>query len=146
MALKGVIPKDIIAANKFTVAVDNVEILAVSVSGPDESLQTVELPDGTAASGGRTDPSESTIVIPQHATEAKLFMDTWWNSCKDPVQPTAYKNVTVIGTSSTGAQSATDTWIGAFIKGRKSAEYSLEDGTTMTVLEYSVSIDDVFHS
>ena len=146
MALKGVIPKDIIAGNKFTINVDNTEILAVSISGIEETLEVAELPDGTAASAGRTGVSESTIVIPQHVTESKTFMDAWWLACKDPVQPGAYKNITVTGTSSTGAIVSTDTLLGVFIKGRKSADYSLEDGSTMTVLEYTVSVDDAFHS
>lgn len=146
MALKGVIPKDIIAANKFTLAIDNVEIVAVSVSGIEENLQVAELPDGTKASGGRTEASETTIVIPQHVTQSRQVMDLWWQSCKDPVQPDAYKNITVTGTSSTGANTSVSTLIGVFITSRKSADYALEDGSTMTVIEYTCSVDDAFHS
>lgn len=146
MALKGVITKDIIAGNKFTLAIDNVEIVAVSVSGPEENIQVAELPDGTTASGGRTEASEITIVIPQHMAQGKQVMDLWFQACKDPVQPNAYKNVTVTGTSSTGAIVSTDTHIGVWVKTRKSADYALEDGTTMTVLEYTCSVDESIHS
>lgn len=146
MALKGVIPKDIIAGNKFTLAIDNVEIVAVSVSGIEETLQVAELPDGTKASGGRTEASEMTIVIPQHLTASKLVMDAWWQAGIDPVVPAAYKNITVTGTSSSGAIVSTDTLIGVFVTNRKSADYALEDGTTMTTLEYTCSVDNAFHS
>jgi hypothetical protein len=146
MALKSVIPKDIIAGNKFTLSVDNEDLLVVSVSSPEESLQTVELPDGTMASGGRTDPSEITIIIPQHVEASKIFLDTWWQGCKDPVAPNAYKSITVTGESSSGQITSTSTGVGVFIKDRTGATYSLEDGTEMTTIEYTCSVDEFFHS
>ena len=146
MPVKNLLGKDVIGANKFTFSVDNDDLLVVSVSGLDETLQVIEFPDGTAASGGRTDPSETTVVVAQHTKASITFFDAWWEMCKDPVPPSAYKNATVTGNSSSGNESATTTMISVFIKSRKGADYSLEDGTTMTVVEYTLSVDDAFHS
>lgn len=146
MPVKNLLGKDVIGANKFTFSVDNDDLLVVSVSGIEETLQVIELPDGTAASGGRTDVSETTVVVAQHTKASITFFDAWWALCQDPVPPAAYKNGTVTGNSSSGGVSATTTLISVFIKSRKSADYNLEDGTTMTVVEYTLSVDDAFHS
>ena len=148
MAIKGVVDKDIIAGNEYTLTVDNVEIFCVSISSVEESMQVVELPDGTSASGGRTEGGiECSVSIPAHHVDDIAYMDAWWNSGKDPVPLSAYKVVTLQGRSKSGSKVMTDTCLGVFIKGRAGAEYMLEDGgTTMTVIEYTLSIDDVEHS
>jgi hypothetical protein len=146
MALKGIIPKDIIAANKFTLAADNDEILITAITGAEETIETVELPDKTSASAGRTEMSEVTIKIPAHVDESVNFMNIWFQACKDPVQPGAYKTCVVTAESSSGGTVRTYTYVGVFLKGRKTPDHALEDGATMTEIEYTASIDEVFHS
>ena len=148
MAIKGVIDKDIIAGNEFQLTVDNVDVLCTMISSIEESMQTVELPDGTSASGGRTEGGiETTVTIPAHSVDDVAYMDAWWASCKDPIPLSAYKTVTIQGRSKSGSKTITDTGFGVWVKGRKSAEYAMEDGgTVMTVIEYTLSIDDVQHS
>lgn len=146
MALKGVIQKDVIAGNKYKVLFDGDEVLCVSVSAVEETLQTMDLPDGTRASGGRTEASEFTAIVPAHHNEDVAKMEIWWQSCQDPVLPTAYKTTSIIGTSTMGTTIRNDTHFGCFITGRTGAEYSLEDGgTTMTVIEYTISTDRSLH-
>jgi len=146
MALKGVIQKDHIPANKYKLMVGVKEIIATSVSAIEQTLVTTDLPDGTRASSGRTEASECTVMIPAHHNGDIAFMQAWWHSggANDgPVLPTTYKPMTVIGTSGTGAVNRIDTCFGCFITGRTSSEYSMEDGGTMTVIEYTISIDRV---
>jgi hypothetical protein len=149
MGVKQIIDKNVIPGNSYTVIVDgNVEILFTEFGSIEETMQIIELPDGTQASGGRTEGGiETTGMIPAHDTDAIAFMDAWWEACKEPVQPSAYKALTVIGTSVDGNVTRTDICTGVFLKGRTSPEYNLEDGgTNMTTIEYTFSIDDVEHS
>lgn len=146
MALKGIIPKDIIAANKFTLAVDGDEYLITAITGAEETIQVTELPDKTSASTGRTEMSEITIKFPANVDESANFFNTWFQGCKDPVQPNAYKTCVVTAESTTGGTVRTYTYTGVFLKGRKTPDHALEDGGTMTEIEYTASIDEVFHS
>ena len=143
MALKGVIEKDIIASNKFKILFDGFEVICTSVSSIEEELVTTELPDGTRASGGRVEATEVTVTVPAHHTGAIAFMQAWWNGCQDPIIPSAYKTVAIVGTSGSGQILRTETCFGCFITGRTSAEYALEEGGEMTVIEYTISVDRV---
>lgn len=146
MPLKGLIQKDIIPGNEYKMIVDGVEIVCTEVSGFEESLQVTELPDGTAATTGRTEVTEFTAMVPFHHDEDIAFMDSWWTACKTPVQAAAYKTVTIVATSSSGGTVRTTTALGTFIKNRKSPDFSMEDGgTEMTSIEYTFSVDDVEH-
>lgn len=148
MAVKGVISKNIIAGNSYKFLVDQVEILCTEISSIEETMQKVELPDGTQASGGRTEGGmEFTVMVPAHHKDEIDFMDSWLQACKDPVQPSAYKTTTVLGTSKDGTVTRTDTLLGCWVSARSGAEYSMEDGgTTFAQIEYTISFDDVEHA
>jgi hypothetical protein len=147
MPLKGVIQKDIIPGNEYKLIVDNVEIICTELSGFEEALQTAELPDGTVATTGRTDATEFTVSVPYHHEDDIAFMDSWWAACKTPVQAAAYKTATAVASSSSGAVTRTSTATGCFIKNRKSPDFSMGDGgTEMTVVEYTISADEVEHA
>ena len=146
MALKGKIQKDIIAGNKYTVRVGVKEIICTTVSAIEEAIQTIDPPDGTTASGGRTEVSEFTIAVPAHHQIDMVYMNEWFAACQDPVLPTAYRMVTVKGSSSSGNINRIDTCFGCHITGRQSAEYLMEDGgSSMTVVEFTIRADRVMH-
>lgn len=147
MANKGVISKDIIRLDKYIITIDGVDLKAIRVGESNQTMKVVELPDGTAASGGRTEASEFEIEIPEHETKERLLLDKWWSDCKDPISPSAYKVVTITRTSGTGGVSVVEDRVGCFVKGRRGGEMSYDGGSEeMATLIYSISCDDVISS
>lgn len=144
--LKGIIGKDPISSNKFTFLVDGLPLVVTAVSSMEEEIPSVTLPDGTSASSGRTDATDFTVDVPNHHQEEIDFFNTWWNSCQEPVLPTAYKSVIIEMRSTQGALVRVTNIFGAWLSGRESAELSMEDGETMTLTRYTVMVDTAFHS
>ena len=73
--MKGIIKSDHMPLNKFQLLVAGLPSLTlVTISGIDDELQTVDLPDRTAASGGHRGPSEFTAnAVPvAHCAERQL--------------------------------------------------------------------------
>jgi len=146
MPAKGVINKDVIAGNKFQFLVAGVQLTVTAVEGLEEVLKTIDLPDGTRASGGRTEASEFTVRIPKHHTVEFAFFEAWYREGKDPVLATAYKPVTVLSLSNSNAITRTSSLFGCFITGRTEPDKSLEDGSEeMAEVEYTISVDDQDH-
>ena len=146
MALKGKILKDVISGNNFVLLVGAKAILCTNISSIEETLQTIDLPDGTTASGGRTEVSEFSITVPAHHEVDVAFMDHWMRNGKSPVVPGAYRTVVVKGNANSGGPGRTDTCFGTHVVGRSSSEYSMEDGgTSMTTIEYTLRCDNVVH-
>ena len=77
--MKGQILPGHIPVNKFTLQVVGLASITVTeLSGIEEELQTTELPDRTVASGGNTNASEFTIMVPAHHSVEIQAMETWW--------------------------------------------------------------------
>lgn len=140
MPLKGVIQKDVIAGNKYQLLVGTTELLVTSIGGFEEVLVTTDLPDGTRASAGRTEPFEFDISIPYHHTEDVDFMNLWFRGAQDPVRPDCYRTISMISQSGTGEIVRTATIFGAFPTTRSNPERAL-DNSDMTVITFTISGD-----
>lgn len=139
---KGVIDKDVFRGDNYTVTIDGTEYMAIRVSEFSQPMKKVMLPDGTAASGGRTDATTFEIEIPEHHPKEQTFFDGWWKKCFDPILPDAYKTVSVAKRSSSGDTTITEDRLGCWIENRKSSELSYDDGAEkMTTLIYTISCD-----
>lgn len=147
MPVQGKIQKDIMTGQKYVFMVDGVEFVITDVGSIEETLQTVDLPDGSVASGGRVDPVEFPISIPLHHDVEYAFMELWFKGCQEPIAPNAYKNCSIVIKSNTGAKQRSMTVLGAFISGRSSPELEMEGGAgEMLKVEYTIKADKVMHS
>jgi len=80
--LKGRIQPNHIPVNKFSWAVIGMPALTiVELSGIEEELEVVDLPDRTVASGGNTKAVEFTIMMPMHHTVEQAAMEQWFADC-----------------------------------------------------------------
>lgn len=141
---KGVINKDIIRLDNYVVTIDGVEYMAIRVGEFEQPMKKVNLPDGTAASGGRTEASTFEIEIPEHHDKERNFFDNWCALAKDPIPPNAYKTVSVAKRTSSGGLTVTEDRLGCWPENRKSAEMSYDDGAEkMSTLVYTISCDGI---
>lgn len=101
--MKGSIQPDHIPKNKFVLSILSMPpITFVKVSGLEEELETVDLPDRTTASGGNKKALEFTASMPTHHTAERIALENWYAQCSDPVDPQYKKVGTLTKISLTG--------------------------------------------
>lgn len=74
----------------------------ISLSGIQEELETLEMPDRTWVSMGRTGPVEFSMSIPMHHRDEQGAMELWFQESKDPILPTYKKPAVLTHTSISG--------------------------------------------
>ena len=96
MAIKGVILPDHAQVNKYQLTVVGLPpLLFTAISGIEEELDSVDLPDRTAQSGGRVKSVEFELTQPMHHNVERAAMELWYTECHDPVSPTHKKTGTL---------------------------------------------------
>lgn len=144
MPLKGQIQPDHIPNNKYSLRVVGlVEIIFTEISGLEEVLDVVDLPDRTRASGGNSQAFEFTAILPLHHDIAYFAMEAWLVEGKDPVSSTYKKSATLTLTSGTGLKKRSYTITGLWVSGRKLPDLSFENEGEMAVAEYTFQADEV---
>lgn len=98
--MKQVLQPDHLPRNNFTLRVRGMDDLTlIEMSGIEEEIDNVELPDRTFASGGHSKPFEFTFSIPaHHASEVNACKD-WYADCQEPVADDYKKDATLVLTS-----------------------------------------------
>jgi len=97
MSLKRVIHSDHMPANNYKLIVNGMPpIVFISVEGLDEELETVDLPDRTARSGGNTKAGSFTAKIMAHHSVEVAALEQWYKDSQHPVKPNYLKNATLI--------------------------------------------------
>lgn len=146
--MKGSIKPAHIPVNKYQLIVIGLpDLTPITVSGIEEELQTIDLPDRTKASGGNTGPSECTIAIPLHHTVEYLAMEQWFSDCQGRVAPNYKKNATLIMQSVVaGGPSRTFSLVGTFITKRTLPDLEQANEGEMAAVEYMLSIDQILPS
>ena len=143
--MKGEIKPDHIGVNKYTLLVAGlVELTCTEISGLEDELNTVELPDRTVASGGNRAASEFTIKIPLHHGVEQAAMELWFRESQDPVSPTYKKPVTLTHESGSGANDRSFTLVGVFPMKRKLPDLEMKNEGEMAEVEWTLSVDDIF--
>lgn len=145
MPIKGSIQPGHIPVNKYLLLFVGVPLLtATSVSGIEEELNVIELPDRTKASGGNTNPVEMNFSIPAHHSVEIAAVESWFLEGQDPVTPTYKKDgsLQMISGSIVGP-TRTFTLNGCFITKRKLPDLEMKDDGNMAQYEFSVSIDQI---
>ena len=147
--MKGAIQSNHIPVNKFLVSIEGIDVglTPLEVSGTEEEILTVQLPDFTTASGGRRNPTEFTMTIPMHHESEVNVMEIWYNEATDPISPTYKKEVTIIMQN---LQALADEelgrsfeYAGCFPKMRKIIDLDRSDDGEMATIEYTISVDQV---
>ena len=143
--MKGSIQPGHIPVNKYTLLFVGLPTLTpTEISGLEEELQTVDLPDRTKASGGNTGPSEFTMMIPAHHTVEILAMEAWFAEGQDPVTPTYKKAGSLLMESgSLVGPTRTINLMGAFVTKRKMPDLEMANDGDMATYEWTISVDQI---
>lgn len=142
--LKASLQPDHIPVNKFSLAIVAVVPLTfTTVSGLEEEIDKVTLPDRTAATGGNSKPIEFTGTTPLHHTVENAALEVWFNEAKDPVSSTYKKAATLTLTSGTGAIKRRYTVLGLWISKRKLPDLDMANDGDLAVAEWTFSADSL---
>lgn len=145
MSMKGSIQPGHIPVNKYQLLfVGLPQLTPITVSGIEEELAMIDLPDRTKASGGNTGSSEMTIAIPAHHTTEIAAMELWFSEGQDPVSPTYKKPGSLLMESGSliGATRRAQL-MGTWVTKRKMPDLEMANDGEMAVYEYTLSIDQV---
>ena len=144
MGLKGIIQPNHVPLNKFQLFVVGIpQIVFVQVSGIEEQLDVVDMPDRTKASGGNTKPVEFTGMTMMHHVVERVALESWFKEGQDPVTPTYKKIGTLIHKGIRDNILATFTLPGLFITGRKLPDLDLANEGEPAMIEWTFSADDI---
>lgn len=143
--MKGVIQADHIPVNKYVLAVAGlaVQLRPTEISGMEDELQTIDLPDRTRASGGNRGASEFTMMIPAHHQAEVLACEAWFQEGQEPVSPTYKKNGAIVMQSLSGNIARIRSCIGMFITKRTDPDLEMANDGEPAMIEYTVSVDDI---
>jgi hypothetical protein len=142
--MKGVLNSDHIPVNNYTLRVPGMpQFTFVEISGVEEELETVDLPDRTAASGGHTKVIEFTASLPLHHTREQQAMRRWYQDSQDPVAPDYKKNGTLSCQSISGLIVVTFLLEGIFPCGPKTSDLEMGNEGEMHKVEWKFKGDAI---
>jgi hypothetical protein len=144
MTLKGRLQPDHIPANKYEYNVVGLPTITfIEVSGLEQEIEAVDLPDRTMGSGGQVGTTELIVKIPMHHSAEILAMNGWWNDSQDPIAPDYKKESVLAEVSGTGNIRRVWDISGCFPKRRKLPDHSFENEGELAVAEYTLSADNI---
>jgi len=142
--MKGTVEQDHIPVNKYELIILGMPpIHFTEVSGIEEELEAVDLPDRTRASGGNTKPVDFTAKAMMHHSLEQAALEAWYEECQDPVSPTYKKIGTLVHKSITGNRIRTYSLVGLFITKRALPDLAMENEGEAAQVEWSFSADDI---
>lgn len=144
MGLKGKIKDDHIPLNKAELLVPGVpNLVAVTISGLEQAIQAVDLPDRTKRSGGQTEPVEFEIEVPMHHKTEVAGMDIWFQMGQDPVTPGYLRAGTLRFNSISGQNKKSYTLIGLWCSGRNTPDADMANEGELAMVTYVLNADDI---
>lgn len=144
MPLKGKIKDDHMPVNAPELRVPGVPPLTlVNADEIEETLQTVDLPDRTVASGGQREPLEFNIMIPMHHSEEITAMELWYKQGQDPVLPGYKRTGTYIWPSLTGQTRRSFMLLGLFVAGRTIPAKDMTNEGELALATYRMRASDI---
>lgn len=142
--MKGQIEPDHMPVNKYELRVIGLADLApLTISGIEEELQRVDMPDRTKASGGQRNPTEFDMTIPLHHAIAHAAMELWFKESSDPVLPTYKKMCTLLFPSSSGNVTRIFMLQGAFPCKRALPELDKSNDGELSMVTWTISVDNI---
>ncbi len=144
MPPKGTIQQDHLPRNRFVLGVAGAPPLtAIAVTGLEQELETAELPDRTAVTGGNRGVFEIEVVMPAHHAVEQAFMESWWELALQPPFVAAYKlPVTLTEFSSTGLQVVSYLLQGVFPKKWAHTDHEMDNEGEDHRITWTLSVDD----
>lgn len=142
--MKHVLLPDHIPTNKYALAVAQLgaDITFTSVGALEREIDKVELPDRTAASGGRTKPIEFEVKVPAHHLDEIAIMDKWIEDGQDPVDPNYKRTGTLSMISISGLGRYVGTLVGLWAQKDATPELEMNSEGDMAEKTYTMCCDD----
>jgi len=144
--MKGAIQPDHMPLNEYELLVVGLLtplLTPVEVSGMEDELQTVDLPDRTKASGGNRNPTEIEITLPMHHTVEQMAMEAWFLESQDHVSP-AYKQAeTLFHMSISRTALRTYSMVGVFPTKRTLPDLEMGSEGEQANVTWTLSVDDL---
>lgn len=142
--MKGIIQADHIPLNQFQLVVLGLgSFTFISITGLEEELNVVDLPDRTVASGGRTNPLEFVVALPLHHKTEQLQMELWFRESQDPVLPTYKKPATLILPSISRQLIQSYALSNVFPSKRGTPDFELDNDGEMAANEWTMRADSM---
>lgn len=142
--MKSVIQPDHIPLNKFELIVVGLPPFTfTSLTGLEEELDKVNLPDRTVASGGRTQPVEFDVMLPTHHIAEQLAMEAWFQESQDPVLPTYKKPGTLIVSSISGNIVRSWSFPDLFPFKRTHPDMEMDNDGELSELQWALAASDI---
>jgi len=144
MVLKGSVLPDHIPVNNYEMIVVGLpRIFFVTVSGIEEELQVVNLPDRTQASGGNTLPVEFTASNMMHHSVERAALEIWFKQGQDPVDPLYKKAAMLIHKTLSGSPNGRFALTSIFISKRKLPDLDKNNDGEPAMIEWTFKADDI---
>ena len=144
MGIKATLQPDHIPVNKYQLLILGMPALNLTkISGIEEEVDVVDLPDRTRASGGNAQAFEFTCELPMHHGGEVAAMEIWYEEGKDPVSSTYKKAGTLLMTSGTGGKVRSHTITGMWLSKRKLPDLDFDNEGEMAVIEWTVQADNI---
>lgn len=141
--MKGALEADHIPVNKFDLLVLGLPPLTITeLSGIEDELENVVLPDRTVASGGNRGPVEFTISMPSWHTIEQAAMELWFKESQDPVVPT-YKKAATLTMKSIGGTPKAFALIDLFPTKRSTPDLEMENEGEPAMIEWELKASDM---
>ena len=145
--LKGLIKPDHIPVNKFDLIVVGIvvpRIRFVTISGLEEEIQSVDMPDRTTASGGNTTPVEFTGAVMAHHILEQAALEAWYKEGQDPVSPFYKKVGTLLLKSISGRIFRTFSMSGLWCQKRVTPELDMANEGEPALIEWTFKADEMY--
>lgn len=145
MPLKGVFESDHVPVNKFKFVVDGLPpIVFTKVTGLEEEVPSVDLPDKTTATGGRSNPGEIELSQPMHHKKEVLAMEGWYAEGKDPVSLFYKKDGVLTYYSQSGISQKSWLVAGGHLTKRSLPDAELDNDGDMAEIGWTCKVDEIF--
>lgn len=142
--MKGEIQPDHIPINKFLFQIVGLIPIYVSeISGIEDELNVMELPDRTVVSTGTRQATEFTMMLPLHHGAEQTAMEAWFLESQEPISPTYKKPCTLTFESISGGKTRNFSLSGVFPKGRNLPDLEKANEGEIAMVEWVMSADDI---
>jgi len=144
MGMKNILLPDHIPVNNFELIVVGSPgpIRFVTISGLEQELETVDLPDRTKASGGNLKAVEFTASHPKHHVVEDLFLEAWLAEGK-LVSPKYKKAGNLLVNSISGLVTRSYTLLNLFVSKRATPDLDMANEGELHLTEWTFMADDI---
>lgn len=143
MALQGTLEPNHVPVNNYVLRTEGVSHFFSEISGIEEEIQAVDLPDRTKATGGNVLPKEFTAKTPLHHATTRAGLEAWYQEGQCPVSATYKKTGTLIHKDITSATNGQYSLSGLWIMKRKLPDLDKSNDGEVAMIEWTFSCDRI---